>query len=236
MMKRLIKLMISLLLAGSLAGCMKYKMNVDVNADGKAATDVKVMLSEDFIKNYLKTTDDKVVRTFSSSLKKSAKNAKITKIKEKHDRLTYVGVEAQTDDSADIQTKVKNGKVFVTIPVANITNALSESGLSQSALNNKSYTPASLEAAGVEVSLQVNMPGKPVTNIGTIKDQTVKVDLLKEMMKSENQRVKTIRISSPTNKYRLVLIIGAIIGAAVIVVLLLLFIRRRKNKKKDTDE
>lgn len=235
-MRKLMKIMTSLLLVFALSGCMKYKMNVDVDSDGKASTNVKIMLSEDFIKNYLKTTDKQVISSFSSSLKKSAKNTKITKIKETHNKMTYVGVQATASSSKTIKTKVKDGKVSVTIPVSDITNALTESGLSSSSLNTKAYSVESLESAGVEISLTVNMPGKPTTNVGTVKDHTVKIDLLKEMMKDEDKRVKTIKITSPTNKYTKVIIAIAVAAGVLAVVLLIIFLRKRHKKKRENDD
>jgi hypothetical protein len=207
-------------------------MDITVDRTGKASTNLKILLSTDFIKNYLKTTDKKVEETFKSSIQQSSSSAKISYTSETHDGIKYVGVKATDDNSKAITSKVKDGKVTVTIPVENITNALTSSGIDTSSLSNGTYTYKSLEAAGVEVSMNVTMPGKPTTNVGTVKDHTVKIDLLKEMMKTKSKRVTKITITSPTNDPTIYYIIGGVIFGVLLVLLIIYYARKQSKKKK----
>lgn len=235
-MKKILKILTSLFLVFSLTGCMKYKMNIHVDSNGKASTDLKILLSTDFIKNYLKTTNKKVEETFKSSVRKSSSSAKISYTSETHNGIKYVGIKATDSDSKAITSKVQNGKVTVTIPVENITNALTSSGIDTSSLSNGTYSYQSLEAAGVEVSMSVTMPGTPTTNVGTVKDHTVKIDLLKEMMKTKSKRVTKITITSDTNSSTIYYIIGGIVAAILLVVLIIVYARKQSKKKKESLE
>lgn len=233
-MKKFMRMMLIIGLCFSMSGCMKYKLDVTVDAEGKNTTDLKIMFSEDFIKNYLKSTDAQVVSSFKTSLAKSSKNSKITQVKKTYNGVDYVGVEAKASQSAMIKTSVKDNKVKVTIPVNKITNSLTSSGLDTSSLSNKNYSYASLEAAGVEVSMKVTMPQKASSNVGSVNGKSVKIDLLKEMMKTKSERVNTITITSAAHDYTYLYIIG---GVAAIAALGFVCVKMRsKGQKKETSQ
>lgn len=229
-MKKFIHILMTLGLCLALSGCMKYKMQVNVDSQGKNTTDLKIMFSEDFIKNYLKSTNDQVISSFKTSLAKSSKNAKISAVEKTYQGVKYIGVESKASNSAMIKGMVKDGIVKVTIPVDKITNSLTSSGLDTSTLSNKNYTYQSLEAAGVEVSMSVTMPQKATSNVGSVKDKTVKIDLLKEMMKPKNKRINTITITSKAHDYTYLYYIGGVIGVAALIFVCV------KLRKKDASQ
>ena len=228
-MKKRFKSLSLILLAFLLSGCMKMNMTLDVSGNGKVKTSVRMLASEDTLK-----TSGMKESEFTQSLKKQfTKNNKDVSahvIKETHDGIKYIGVEASNAMSSSIKAVVKNGRVQVTIPMKTFTSALTDNNITSETLNNFNMNEESLKKNGVEMKLVFNMPDKAKSNIGEVKGNKVTVDLLHEILKTD-AKAENIVVSSKTGKTFDAKILFLIIGGLALIIAIILYALKKSKKK-----
>ncbi len=220
-MKKIMKYMLSFFMILSLTGCMKMTMTIDVDNDGEVTTSTKVVASESFLESMGK-------ENFIKQLKDDyeADNVTVKEVTETHNKEKYYGVTATSDKGkSSIKATIKNNTVTIKIPLSE----LQSDSLSKESLDKYGYTVNQLKNYGVEAKVIINMPQEATSNVGTVEDNKVTIDLL-DLMDSNK---KYITVSSKLHDYTPYYIGGGIAAVVIIVGGIIIIRRRKKNKKKE---
>lgn len=162
------------------------------------------------------------------------KNVKVTSIEETINASNWVGVRmeglASTADEmgVNITEETIDGKdcIVLKLPMEDLSQQM-DSQLLQSA----DYSVDKMKALGLEMVINVKMPGKATSNVGTVDGQNVKIDLLE--LVSQSHATNEIVISSPKSAGMDMTFIFIGIGALVIIGIVV-FVLKNKKKTKQT--
>ena len=234
-MKKLLKTLSLLLAVFLLTGCMKMTINLEVNADKSVNTSMDFLMEESALTASQMTKEEFVEQMKEQMLSsEETKNVKVTSIEETINASNWVGVRmeglASTADEmgVNITEETIDGKdcIVLKLPMEDLSQQM-DSQLLQSA----DYSVDKMKALGLEMVINVKMPGKATSNVGTVDGQNVKIDLLE--LVSQSHATNEIVISSPKSAGMDVTFIFIGIGALVIIGIVV-FVLKKKKKTKQT--
>lgn len=234
-MKKLLKTLSLLLAVFLLTGCMKMTINLEVNADKSVNTSMDFLMEESALTASQMTKEEFVEQMKEQMLSsEETKNVKVTSIEETINASNWVGVRmeglASTADEmgVNITEETIDGKdcIVLKLPMENLSQQM-DSQLLQSA----DYSVDKMKALGLEMVINVKMPGKATSNVGTVDGQNVKIDLLE--LVSQSHATNEIVISSPKSAGMDMTFIFIGIGALVIIGIVV-FVLKNKKKTKQT--
>ena len=234
-MKKLLKTLSLLLAVFLLTGCMKMTINLEVNADKSVNTSMDFFMEESALTASQMTKEEFVEQMKEQMLSsEETKNVKVTSIEETINASNWVGVRmeglASTADEmgVNITEETIDGKdcIVLKLPMEDLSQQM-DSQLLQSA----DYSVDKMKALGLEMVINVKMPGKATSNVGTVDGQNVKIDLLE--LVSQSHATNEIVISSPKSAGMDMTFIFIGIGALVIIGIVV-FVLKNKKKTKQT--
>lgn len=234
-MKKLLKTLSLLLAVFLLTGCMKMTINLEVNADKSVNTSMDFLMEESALTASQMTKEEFVEQMKEQMLSsEETKNVKVTSIEETINASNWVGVRmeglASTADEmgVNITEETIDGKdcIVLKLPMEDLSQQM-DSQLLQSA----DYSVDKMKALGLEMVINVEMPGKATSNVGTVDGQNVKIDLLE--LVSQSHATNEIVISSPKSAGMDMTFIFIGIGALVIIGIVV-FVLKNKKKTKQT--
>lgn len=234
-MKKLLKTLSLLLAVFLLTGCMKMTINLEVNADKSVNTSMDFLMEESALTASQMTKEEFVEQMKEQMLSsEETKNVKVTSIEETINASNWVGVRmeglASTADEmgVNITEETIDGKdcIVLKLPMEDLSQQM-DSQLLQSA----DYSVDKMKALGLEMVINVKMPGKATSNVGTVDGQNVKIDLLE--LVSQSHATNEIVISSPKSAGMDMTFIFIGIGALVIIGIVV-FVLKNKEKTKQT--
>ena len=234
-MKKLLKTLSLLLAVFLLTGCMKMTINLEVNADKSVNTSMDFLIEESALTASQMTKEEFVEQMKEQMLSsEETKNVKVTSIEETINASNWVGVRmeglASTADEmgVNITEETIDGKdcIVLKLPMEDLSQQM-DSQLLQSA----DYSVDKMKALGLEMVINVKMPGKATSNVGTVDGQNVKIDLLE--LVSQSHATNEIVISSPKSAGMDMTFIFIGIGALVIIGIVV-FVLKNKKKTKQT--
>ena len=234
-MKKLLKTLSLLLAVFLLTGCMKMTINLEVNADKSVNTSMDFLMEESALTASQMTKEEFVEQMKEQMLSsEETKNVKVTSIEETINASNWVGVRmeglASTADEmgVNITEETIDGKdcIVLKLPMEDLSQQM-DSQLLQSA----DYSVDKMKALGLEMVINVKMPGKATSNVGTVDGQNVKIDLLE--LVSQSHATNEIVISSPKSADIDMTFIFIGIGELVIIGIVV-FVLKNKKKTKQT--
>ena len=234
-MKKLLKTLSLLLAVFLLTGCMKMTINLEVNADKSVNTSMDFLMEESALTASQMTKEEFVEQMKEQMLSsEETKNVKVTSIEETINASNWVGVrmEGLTSTADEMGVKITeetiDGKdcIVLKLPMEDLSQQM-DSQLLQSA----DYSVDKMKALGLEMVINVKMPGKATSNVGTVDGQNVKIDLLE--LVSQSHATNEIVISSPKSAGMDMTFIFIGIGALVIIGIVV-FVLKNKKKTKQT--
>lgn len=234
-MKKLLKTLSLLLAVFLLTGCMKMTINLEVNADKSVNTSMDFLMEESALTASQMTKEEFVEQMKEQMLSsEETKNVKVTSIEETINASNWVGVRmeglASTADEmgVNITEETIDGKdcIVLKLPMEDLSQQM-DSQLLQSA----DYSVDKMKALGLEMVINVKMPGKATSNVGTVDGQNVKIDLLE--LVSQSHATNEIVISSPKSAGMDMTFIFIGIGALIIIGIVV-FVLKNKKKTKQT--
>lgn len=234
-MKKLLKTLSLLLAVFLLTGCMKMTINLEVNADKSVNTSMDFLMEESALTASQMTKEEFVEQMKEQMLSsEETKNVKVTSIEETINASNWVGVRMEgltsTADEmgVNITEETIDGKdcIVLKLPMEDLSQQM-DSQLLQSA----DYSVDKMKALGLEMVINVKMPGKSTSNVGTVDGQNVKIDLLE--LVSQSHATNEIVISSPKSAGMDMTFIFIGIGALVIIGIVV-FVLKNKKKTKQT--
>lgn len=234
-MKKLLKTLSLLLAVFLLTGCMKMTINLEVNADKSVNTSMDFLMEESALTASQMTKEEFVEQMKEQMLSsEETKNVKVTSIEETINASNWVGVRmeglASTADEmgVNITEETIDGKdcIVLKLPMEDLSQQM-DSQLLQSA----DYSVDKMKALGLEMVINVKMPGKATSNVGTVDGQNVKIDLLE--LVSQSHATNEIVISSPKSAGMDMTFIFIGIGTLVIIGIVV-FVLKNKKKTKQT--
>lgn len=234
-MKKLLKTLSLLLAVFLLTGCMKMTINLEVNADKSVNTSMDFLMEESALTASQMTKEEFVEQMKEQMLSsEETKNVKVTSIEETINASNWVGVRmeglASTADEmgVNITEETIDGKDCIVLKLS--MEDLSQQMDSQ-LLQSADYSVDKMKALGLEMVINVKMPGKATSNVGTVDGQNVKIDLLE--LVSQSHATNEIVISSPKSAGMDMTFIFIGIGALVIIGIVV-FVLKNKKKTKQT--
>ena len=234
-MKKLLKTLSLLLAVFLLTGCMKMTINLEVNADKSVNTSMDFLMEESALTASQMTKEEFVEQMKEQMLSsEETKNVKVISIEETINASNWVGVRmeglASTADEmgVNITEETIDGKdcIVLKLPMEDLSQQM-DSQLLQSA----DYSVDKMKALGLEMVINVKMPGKATSNVGTVDGQNVKIDLLE--LVSQSHATNEIVISSPKSAGMDMTFIFIGIGALIIIGIVV-FVLKNKKKTKQT--
>ena len=161
-------------LAVMLSGCFKTRIVVDVSRDATASGSISLLMSEKMLTTSGSTVEE-ALEEMKENYASEIKDREIVTVREGEGEDAYAGVKIigmplQEGD----YTLVKEGnKITLTIPLGNVQDEIADETGGQS----QQMSPEALKELGAEATLTVNMPAKATSNIGTVNEKNVVVDL-----------------------------------------------------------
>lgn len=233
-MKKLLKTLSLLLAVFLLTGCMKMTINLEVNADKSVNTSMDFLMEESALTASQMTKEEFVEQMKEQMLSsEETKNVKVTSIEETINASNWVGVRMEglvsTADEmgVNITEETIDGKdcIVLKLPMEDLSQQM-DSQLLQSA----DYSVDKMKALGLEMVINVKMPGKATSNVGTVDGQNVKIDLLE--LVSQSHATNEIVISSPKSAGMDMTFIFIGIGALVIIGIVVSVLKNKKKTKQ----
>ena len=233
-MKKLLKTLSLLLAVFLLTGCMKMTINLEVNADKSVNTSMDFLMEESALTASQMTKEEFVEQMKEQMLSsEETKNVKVTSIEETINASNWVGVrmEGLTSTADEMGVKITeetiDGKdcIVLKLPMEDLSQQM-DSQLLQSA----DYSVDKMKALGLEMVINVKMPGKATSNVGTVDGQNVKIDLLE--LVSQSHATNEIVISSPKSAGMDMTFIFIGIGALVIIGIVVFVLKNKKKTKR----
>ena len=234
-MKKILKVFMLVLTVFLLTGCMKMKINFEVNAD-KSATGSMDLLFEESLLSMSGTSADEAIEDLKNEMLSSEdmKDAKITTIEERIDGKDWAGVHIEGADmtSSEMQAMISEETIdgeeciVFRMPLDDFKNEM-DAQLSDAA----GYSIDKMKALGLEMVINVKMPGNAKSNMGTVDGQNVTIDLLE--LSANGHQDNELVISSPKSVGMNMTYVYVGIGILVVIGIIA-FILKNKKKTKQT--
>ncbi len=168
MKKLLLKIVLSVFAAVTMAGCIDMNITADVEEKGDITGSMRLLVHPNVLK-MMNMTVDEAMEQLKENYAAEYPDATVDKISEERDGTVFEGVELHNVQNDDFTAETKDGIMTVTIPVRELRDQAEDlAGVSAKTLKNY----------GSVITLVVNMPAEPQTNIGTVEGNTVIIDIL----------------------------------------------------------
>ncbi len=237
-MKKILKVFTLLLTVFLLTGCMKMRMNFEVGSDKNVRSSMELLIEESALQASQMTKEDFVQQMEDEILSSpEGQNAKVTAIDEMIDASQWVGVRIEGLTSTvdemgiNIQEETIDGKdcLVLRLPLENLSQQMN-SEFSQTA----GYSVNKMKALGLEMVMNIKMPGDVQSNVGTVDGQNVTIDLLE--LASQPPQENEIVISSAKEASMDMTYVFVGIGILVVIGFIALILKNKKKTKQNMIE
>lgn len=237
-MKKILKVFTLLLTVFLLTGCMKMRMNFEVSSDKSVRSSMELLIEESALQASQMTKEDFVQQMEDEILSSpEGQNAKVTAIDEMIDASQWVGVRIEGLTSTvdemgiNIQEETIDGKdcLVLRLPLENLSQQMN-SEFSQTA----GYSVDKMKALGLEMVMNIKMPGDVQSNVGTVDGQNVTIDLLE--LASQPPQDDEIVISSAKEASMDMTYVFVGIGILVVIGFIALILKNKKKTKQNMIE
>lgn len=237
-MKKILKVFTLLLTVFLLTGCMKMRMNFEVSSDKSVRSSMELLIEESALQASQMTKEDFVQQMEDEILSSpEGQNAKVTAIDEIIDASQWVGVRIEGLTSTvdemgiNIQEETIDGKdcLVLRLPLENLSQQMN-SEFSQTA----GYSVDKMKALGLEMVMNIKMPGDVESNVGTVDGQNVTIDLLE--LASQPPQDDEIVISSAKEASMDMTYVFVGIGILVVIGFIALILKNKKKTKQNMIE
>lgn len=237
-MKKILKVFTLLLTVFLLTGCMKMRMNFEVGSDKNVRSSMELLIEESALQASQMTKEDFVQQMEDEILSSpEGQNAKVTAIDEMIDASQWVGVRIEGLTSTvdemgiNIQEETIDGKdcLVLRLPLENLSQQMN-SEFSQTA----GYSVDKMKALGLEMVMNIKMPGDVESNVGTVDGQNVTIDLLE--LASQPPQENEIVISSAKEASMDMTYVFVGIGILVVIGFIALILKNKKKTKQNMIE
>lgn len=237
-MKKILKVFTLLLTVFLLTGCMKMRMNFEVSSDKSVRSSMELLIEESALQASQMTKEDFVQQMEDEILSSpEGQNAKVTAIDEMIDASQWVGVRIEGLTSTvdemgiNIQEETIDGKdcLVLRLPLENLSQQMN-SEFSQTA----GYSVDKMKALGLEMVMNIKMPGDVQSNVGTVDGQNVTIDLLE--LASQPPQDDEIVISSAKEVSMDMTYVFVGIGILVVIGFIALILKNKKKTKQNMIE
>lgn len=237
-MKKILKVFTLLLTVFLLTGCMKMRMNFEVSSDKSVRSSMELLIEESALQASQMTKEDFVQQMEDEILSSpEGQNAKVTAIDEMIDASQWVGVRIEGLTSTvdemgiNIQEETIDGKdcLVLRLPLENLSQQMN-SEFSQTA----GYSVNKMKALGLEMVMNIKMPGDVQSNVGTVDGQNVTIDLLE--LASQPPQENEIVISSAKEASMDMTYVFVGIGILVVIGFIALILKNKKKTKQNMIE
>lgn len=205
------KLLLIGLLVFLLTGCVKGDVNIEYVDENTVNFSIKVLFQEDVLDSADTSLTDLQHKLTNSELS-TWKNKQIT---DTINGISYVGFELTAPKEINVSllklfTNDKKENTYqVTIDKSSINDIFNTSEIED--INN--YSLSSLKSMGLELNLNITMPGKITkTSYGKVKNNQITINLL-EFLSQEESKSITIKSSNQTQRFQpinIVIFIGLV--------------------------
>lgn len=229
-MKKILKIGILFSLIITLTGCMKINMNIEISEDLKMKGTVEMLMQESMLAT-LGTSKEEMMSSMKEQILSEEEDVQIEELEKTIDGESWVGISVIGSDMYDIDGEdvlEKNGDIItMTLPLNELSDEFDEE-------DDMGYSLEDLKNYGLEMNMNIKMPGKVTSNVGTVNGDTVEIDLLELMIEKNVTNIEIqADMSQSASSNSMMLYVG--IAAAVIVVVIAVIIVLKKRKKKDDD-
>lgn len=237
-MKKILKVFTLLLTVFLLTGCMKMRMIFEVSSDKSVRSSMELLIEESALQASQMTKEDFVQQMEDEILSSpEGQNAKVTAIDEMIDASQWVGVRIEGLTSTvdemgiNIQEETIDGKdcLVLRLPLENLSQQMN-SEFSQTA----GYSVDKMKALGLEMVMNIKMPGDVESNVGTVDGQNVTIDLLE--LASQPPQENEIVISSAKEASMDMTYVFVGIGILVVIGFIALILKNKKKTKQNMIE
>lgn len=237
-MKKILKVFTLLLTVFLLTGCMKMRMNFEVSSDKSVRSSMELLIEESALQASQMTKEDFVQQMEDEILSSpEGQNAKVTAIDEIIDASQWVGVRIEgltstvDEMGVNIQEETIDGKdcLVLRLPLENLSQQMN-SEFSQTA----GYSVDKMKALGLEMVMNIKMPGDVESNVGTVDGQNVTIDLLE--LASQPPQDDEIVISSAKEASMDMTYVFVGIGILVVIGFIALILKNKKKTKQNMIE
>lgn len=237
-MKKILKVFTLLLTVFLLTGCMKMRMNFEVGPDKNVRSSMELLIEESALQASQMTKEDFVQQMEDEILSSpEGQNAKVTAIDEMIDASQWVGVRIEGLTSTvdemgiNIQEETIDGQdcLVLRLPLENLSQQMN-SEFSQAA----GYSVDKMKALGLEMVMNIKMPGDVQSNVGTVDGQNVTIDLLE--LASQPPQENEIVISSAKEASMDMTYVFVGIGILVVIGFIALILKNKKKTKQNMIE
>lgn len=217
---------------------MKMRMNFEVGSDKSVRSSMELLIEESALQASQMTKEDFVQQMEDEILSSpEGQNAKVTAIDEMIDASQWVGVRIEGLTSTvdemgiNIQEETIDGKdcLVLRLPLENLSQQMN-SEFSQTA----GYSVDKMKALGLEMVMNIKMPGDVESNVGTVDGQNVTIDLLE--LASQPPQENEIVISSAKEASMDMTYVFVGIGILVVIGFIALILKNKKKTKQNMIE
>lgn len=214
------------------------RMNFEVSSDKSVRSSMELLIEESALQASQMTKEDFVQQMEDEILSSpEGQNAKVTAIDEIIDASQWVGVRIEGLTSTvdemgiNIQEETIDGKdcLVLRLPLENLSQQMN-SEFSQTA----GYSVDKMKALGLEMVMNIKMPGDVQSNVGTVDGQNVTIDLLE--LASQPPQDDEIVISSAKEASMDMTYVFVGIGILVVIGFIALILKNKKKTKQNMIE
>jgi Protein of unknown function (DUF3153). len=161
-----------------LSGCMQYDIHMSVDQDGKIETKLEMLVSKEYL-NQLETTKEQWTLEMKQNIKEiyNKIDMNFKEVTKKIDGKEYIGITAcGKDKEKNDMIKIENHKMILRfLDFYKQVKEIEEIDVHQ------------LKESGMKINLVVEMPNVPNTNVGSIKENKVYIDLLEYVCNKDKE-------------------------------------------------
>ncbi len=221
-MNKLKKCLLAMMLLMTLTACAKFNGTLNVNSDGTFTISGELLIQKDMLDDQ----DLKSENLLNDIDKDLASHLSAEVIERNIDGIDYTGIAFKSDEAFSddiVQIDQNDDKLTLIIN----QNLLSRIGIELDTLDDSDEGIALLESLGLDLKLQIKMPGTIISaNYGDSFMQTVTLDLV------DNIDSAFIVVSYVDNHvFYIFLAIAALIFAAILTLFYILYQASKRKKK-----
>ena len=217
MKKRIISIIL-LLPVLFLTGCMKVYMTIDVTKEAEITGTMEILVKRDFL------LSDDAVTSMQESCHEEYPDYEVTTVSKEFEDGEYSGILVSQMKDLEIFAQKEGTKIVVEIPINKMKSDLDSYAESY----DSSLDVSKLKENGFSMTMAVNMPYWPTSNVGEVQGKTVMIDLL-----SVPEGTQWITITCMREETFYGLVAG---GIACVFLLVFYFIKRRQRKSEINDD
>lgn len=231
-MKKIIKVFLTVMMVAVLTGCMKMNMNVEVQEDLTTKVSMELLMEESLLKAQGENPEQAIESMKEEFVdNEGLQDVKVTSVTKTIDGTQWLGINVEgtakkDDTSVAVKKETVDGKeqIVLTLPMDDMNDEMDLSSLAAAG-----YSVDKLKALGMEVNAVIKMPGDVTCNVGTVKGDTVTIDLLELMASGKTDDIVVTAI--PSSGMNIGLIFGVVAVVAVIAVVAVVLKKKKGNEQ-----